>query len=628
MSTPVNNVTDQNRSAKYMRLSSSTDTMSVVQANTVRRPSSPSTKLMTDRMTVVRYATFLLLLLSAFSELSPAHADGPHFIFEDDHDSDPNGYVGLCVRADAGDNPLGLDLRIQPDVPGLRFYEGDRPLPQISFQEPVEDQNVVGFARIPGTSGILTNPAAGRSQTAVRLNTCYTLDLQIKGDRLIDRLCSDENGRTVLEQIQATLPNRAVPSSAVPTTQPNNRRYAGLIPRDKGERATWFQQGVRRSAEVLQTVLFEEDTDGFSLYRIPGIVVTAAGTVLAYCEARKFSGADRGEIEIHMRRSTDGGRTWSPATQVAHLGPRLPRNPYLPPGKEGKDFGGPDEQTVNNPMAIAARDGSVHLVYCVEYMRALHIRSDDDGQTWTPPREITSAFEPLRKVVDWTVIATGPGHGIQLKNGRLVVPFWTNDYRRQTRSSKGVGVIYSDDLGQTWQAGEIAIPQAGEPNIAQLSDGSVIITARNTDPRNRRVFATSPDGATNWTAPAFIDEILEPGCMGSLVVHPGDVKNGAGPWLLYSGPYTTSRSHQDRRDVTIYASQDDGKTWPIRKRLHQGPSAYSDLAVLPDGQILCFYEQGVEKRYGDRGRPWAYRYLTVARFDLNWLLDPQGQLQD
>ncbi|MFM8262943.1 MAG: hypothetical protein ACKN9S_11755 [Pirellula sp.] len=91
------------------------------------------------------------------------------------------------------------------------------------------------------------------------------------------------------------------------------------------------------------------------------------------------------------------------------------------------------------------------------------------------------------------------------------------------------------------------------------------------------------------------------------------------PSLLYSAPYTTERQHQDRRDVTIYRSQDDGKTWPQRKTIFHGPSAYSDLAVLHDGQILCFYEQGVEARFGDHGRPWAYRRLVVAKFDLTWL---------
>jgi sialidase-1 len=379
---------------------------------------------------------------------------------------------------------------------------------------------------------------------------------------------------------------------------------------------------VATAGDFSQTVLFEEDTDGFKLYRIPGIVVTASGTVLAYCEARKFTIADRGEIEIHLRRSSDGGLTWSAVQQVAHLGPRLPRNPNMPEGKLLKDMGGPDEQTVNNPVAIAARDGSVHLVYCVEYMRAFHIRSDDDGETWTPPTEITSAFESFREVLDWKVIATGPGHGIQLTSGRFVIPFWMNDYAQKSRLSKAAGVIYSDDMGHTWQAGEIAVRRGGESNIAELSDGSVIVTSRNTDSRNRRLAAISPDGVTNWTQPFFIDDILEPGCMAGMASHPGDGSTER-RWLLYSGPDATSRTHKDRRDVTIYVSKDDGRTWPTRKRLHHGPSAYSDLAVLPDGKILCFYEQGVEHRFGDRGRPWAYRYLTVARFDLDWLLEPK-----
>lgn len=120
--------------------------------------------------------------------------------------------------------------------------------------------------------------------------------------------------------------------------------------------------------------------------------------------------------------------TFSPAVQVAHLGLRLARNPHLPAGKQGKDFGGPDEQTVNNPVAIAARDGSVHLIYCVEYMRAFHIRSLDDGLTWSRPTEITPAFAAFRDDLDWQAIVTGPGHAIELRSGRLCVPFWMASY--------------------------------------------------------------------------------------------------------------------------------------------------------------------------------------------------------
>ncbi len=205
-------------------------------------------------------------------------------------------------------------------------------------------------------------------------------------------------------------------------------------------------------AWIARTTLFEERSAGFTLYRIPGIVVTKRGTALAYCEARKFSEADRGEIEIHMRRSTDGGRTWDAVRQVAHLGPRLPRNPHLPADKKKKDMGGPNEQTVNNPVGLAARDGSVHLIYCVEYRRCFHIRSDDDGLTWSAPMEITPAFEAFRDELDWQAIATGPGHAIQLSSGRMVAPFWMANYEENAPLRKAVGVIFSDDGGETWQS--------------------------------------------------------------------------------------------------------------------------------------------------------------------------------
>ena len=275
-----------------------------------------------------------------------------------------------------------------------------------------------------------------------------------------------------------------------------------------------------------KTNLFEELTDGYTLYRIPGIVVTAKGTVLAYAEARKFSVADRGEIEIHMRRSTDGGKSWDKARQIAHIGPRLARNPHMSEAKRKKDMGGPDEQTVNNPIAIADRDGSVHFLYCVEYMRCFYLRSDDDGVSWSKPTEITYAFEELRSDLDWQVIATGPGHGIQLVAGRLIVPFWMATYEHGAPLRKASAVIYSDDSGQTWKGGDIAIPLGGESIAAELSDGSVLISARNTDARNRRLLAVSPNGATDWSKPRFAEELLEPGCAAGLVRHPGDSTTG------------------------------------------------------------------------------------------------------
>ena len=381
---------------------------------------------------------------------------------------------------------------------------------------------------------------------------------------------------------------------------------------------------VAAEPSITRQTLFEENEGGYRLYRIPGIVVTAKGTVLAYCEGRKNSTGDRDEIEVLLRRSTDGGETWSQPQLIAHRGPRLPRNPYLPPGKIRQEKRNPDDQTVNNPVAIADRDGSVHLLYCVEYMRCFYIRSDDDGATWSEPVEITEIFEPYRSQVDWQAIATGPGHGVQLANGRLVAPIWLANYDEGPGLRRAAGTIFSDDGGKSWHAGDLVIPDGNESNVAMLDDVGVLLTSRNTDPRHRRLYATSPDGATQWTTSQFADDLLEPGCMAGLVRYEGAKTQPAK--LLYSSPWTAEREHRARRNVSISLSEDNGRTWAVQRTVHDGPSAYSDLAVLPSGEILCFYENG-EPAGASKAklkRDWAYSRLSLARFNLEWLLENQA----
>lgn len=369
-------------------------------------------------------------------------------------------------------------------------------------------------------------------------------------------------------------------------------------------------------------VLFHQATHDVHTFRIPGVAVTARGTVLVTCEARMLSAADRGEIEIHLRRSVDGGRTWEPARQVAHRGERLPRNPHMPVSKRGKHLGGPHEQTVNNAVLVPTRSGPVHLLYCVEYMRAFHSRSDDDGLTWSQPHEITPAIAAFRPRIDWQAIAFGPGHGIETAAGGLVVPIWLADYRDDVprERSRAAAVLASADAGETWRAGGIAAAEASEANIAEPLGGSLLLTARNGDSRNRRIATRSTDGGTTWSDPHFIADLPEHGCAAGLVRHPG-APGHAGPLLLHSGIDTDDRSHRARRDLTIRLSRDDGATWPVRRLLRAGPSGYSDLAVLPDGGVVCVYESGLPGvgPQGGGDRPWAYACIAVQRFDLDWL---------
>ncbi len=204
--------------------------------------------------------------------------------------------------------------------------------------------------------------------------------------------------------------------------------------------------------KLVQSEVFAAGMRGVSLYRIPGIVVTSKGTVLAYCEARRDGRADWGEIEVHLRRSTDGGLSWSDPQKIAHSAARIEGNPT-------KRQGGEREQTVNNPVAIIdGQTGHIEFLYCVNYARCFSMRSTDDGLTWSQPAEITASFEPFRSSYDWKVIATGPGHGIQTQSGRLVVPVWIAYGKAGDHHPSASATIYSDDHGQTWQAGQSPCP--------------------------------------------------------------------------------------------------------------------------------------------------------------------------
>ena len=352
--------------------------------------------------------------------------------------------------------------------------------------------------------------------------------------------------------------------------------------------------------------------NGISRYRIPGIVVTHKGTVLAYSEARKNNSADWGEIEIHARRSTDAGKTWEPAKQIAHLGTRLEGNP------QSKDSAN-HEQTVNNPVAIVDHQkGTVEFLYCINYARCYSMRSTDDGITWSTPVDITATFEPFRKHYDWKVIATGPGHGVQLKTGRLVVPIWLAYGKTGDHSPSAAATIYSDDHGKTWLAGDLAVPNEGEfanPNetmLATLSDDSVMLITRSGSKPNRKLITISRDGATGWSKPIFHDQLWEPVCMASIIAHPSQPGT-----LIFSNPHRLAldkagkeipAGRGKRENLSIMLSRDDGKTWPSIKTLDPGPGAYSDLAVLPDGTVLCLYE--------------GKKDIQVARFNLEWITAP------
>ncbi len=363
------------------------------------------------------------------------------------------------------------------------------------------------------------------------------------------------------------------------------------------------------------------DDPNYNIYHIPGLVVTAKGSVLAWCEARKrpAGASDWDDIRILLRRSTDDGKSWSPPVSIANVkGPKA-KNPFALAIKSVD----PNDVTYNNPVLISDRDGTVHMLFCLEYMRVFYQKSVDDGISWSEPNEITSAFDPFKKDYDWKVLATGPNHSIQLKSNRLVVPVWLSTGTGGNAHRPSVtATIYSDDGGGTWHAGQIAVPCTDEwinPNESvaiELRDGRVMLNVRNESKTHRRLVTTSPDGATNWSRPRFDEALLEPICMGGIVRYSQPGQN----WILFSNPHNLERADgkaspgksRDRKNLSVKASHDEGETWSINKTIEDGPSMYSDLAVTSNGTILCFYGRSAQPGF-------AGARLTLARFNLEWL---------
>lgn len=367
-----------------------------------------------------------------------------------------------------------------------------------------------------------------------------------------------------------------------------------------------------------QQALFQANEGGYAHYRIPAIVVTKSGAVLVFTEARMDMGGDWGPIDILMRRSTDGGETFDPARKIVEVEGEIQQNPVA----LAQDLAKPGEVTYNNFAPIVDEDGVIHALFCVEYARAYYVRSEDDGVTWSAPVDVTATFEQFRGDYDWRVIATGPGHGIQLENGRLLVPVWMSDGTGgHAHRPSAVSVVYSDDAGATWERGEIVVahPRLKNPSetlALQVADGRVMLNIRHENPEHRRAVSYSEDGATGWTDPVFDEELLEPICMGSLIRLNEDE-------ILFANPHSEVPRNPDnpegnhkRQNVSVKLSMDEGETWPVNRVVEPGVSGYSDMAVGEDGTIFLFYERGSAAT-----RDTHTASLTLARFNRAWLTE-------
>ncbi|MFE5909177.1 exo-alpha-sialidase [Streptomyces wedmorensis] len=349
------------------------------------------------------------------------------------------------------------------------------------------------------------------------------------------------------------------------------------------------------------SVPYTAGTGGYASYRIPAVVRTRAGTVLAFAEGRTGGAGDSGDIDIVVRRSLDGGCTWQPARVAAdgHGDTRGNPAPVVDP-RSG------DVVLVSSYNGAEATEGRIlgGDVPAARGRRVFVQRSSDDGRTFSAPHEITAAV----KRPGWRWYATGPGHALALARGphagRLVVPAnhsaappaGSPDTGREPRHY-GAHALYSDDGGRSWRLGFVddtydGFVNANESTAAELPDGRLYFSARDqlgSSPGNR-ADAVSADGGATLARPFAPQRALDrvPVVQGSLLY-----VGGPDGTLLFSAPSVPT----ERADLALWSSTDDGRTFRPALTVSRRKAAYSDLVRLDDRTVGLLYETGTSSPY-------------------------------
>lgn len=351
-----------------------------------------------------------------------------------------------------------------------------------------------------------------------------------------------------------------------------------------------------------QQDLFISGHDDVNIYRIPSLMVSPQGTLLAFCEARQ--GDDGDPTDLVLKRSVYDGaaspsRNLNGYPRTFGYGVNWQRMQVVLAGHG---------EAIMQPCPVVDRATGEILICCQEirgglanllknewHGRCLILRSVDDGQTWSPPQEITESIGHF---------AAGPGIGIQLRNGRLVIPGY---------SQEGARVIYSDDHGQTWRHGApVANKGCNESQVVELTHGSLLMNMRQGG--RCRYVAHSRDGGETWFKEYNEESLPDPGCQASMLRFPNPEDRSL---LLFSNPPHPG-PFEARTNLTVRLSHDEGQTWSSGREIHAGPGAYSCLAVLADGSTLgVLYETGAAH---------PYERIAFARFNLEWLSNtPSGK---
>jgi sialidase-1 len=348
---------------------------------------------------------------------------------------------------------------------------------------------------------------------------------------------------------------------------------------------------------VEETHLWTSGQGSYHTYRIPAIVSTVKGTLLAFCEGRKGGRGDAGDIDILMRRSTDGGKTWSESRVIWDEARNTCGNPCPVV----------DRETGRISLLLTWNRGDDHERNIIagtsrEPRKPFVCFSEDDGETWSKPRDLSASA----KDDGWGWYATGPGIGIQLTRGahegRLVIPA-NHSSTRYEDHKYGAHVVYSDDHGKTWRRSAPIRPGCNESQAFERVDGAVVMNMRSYNGKGCRAVAASEDGGRTWPAISHDEALIESVCQASVLRYSWPDGDKERSRVLFSNPATK----RGRTRMTVRVSYDEGRTWPASRLIHAGGSAYSCLVRMPGGDVGCLYEKD------------GYKSITLATMSIDWL---------
>ena len=340
---------------------------------------------------------------------------------------------------------------------------------------------------------------------------------------------------------------------------------------------------------IEMTTLYQRGKGNYNTYRIPSLIVTTKGTVLAFAEGREGEG-DGGDIDMIVKRSTDNGKTWSKTAVVWN--------------DEANTCGNPcpviDQTTGRIVLVMSWGHGEMKDDNIIngKYQRHPYMcYSDDDGLTWSEPVNLVESC----KRPEWGWYATGPGIGIQIKSGkyknRLVIPANHSYLPKKKKDgvvdgkyAYGAHVLFSDDGGATWQISESLAPNFNESQVIELEDGRLMMNMRSFNGIYCRAISYSDDGGATWSEVEHDYQLVEDECQASIIKYG---KYDGKQMYLFSNP----ANPHSRAYMTVKVSIDECKTWSNGKLVYGKCAAYSCLTLLPNGNIGLLFEGGKDYRY-------------------------------